>query len=106
MTDIKSTMKHMMEYFIHEDNECSDSIHHNSIRQLAGEPLDTLDDVELTTEKILAVLESFDLSKTPGEDGLNNETFLRIFKRYSTFLTEICNECLRKRYFLSNANAE
>ena len=89
MTDIKSTMKHTMVYFIHEDSDSSDSIHHNSIRRLAVEPLDTLDDVEFTKEGILAVLETFDPSKTPGDDGMNREILLRIFKRFPTFFTEI-----------------
>jgi len=89
MTDIKSTMKHTMVYFIHEDSDSSDSVHHKSIRRLAVEPLDTLDDVEFTKEGILAVLETFDPSKTPGDDGMNREILLRIFKRFPTFFTEI-----------------
>ena len=67
-TDIVSTMKHMMEYFIPED-----SVHHKTIRQLAVEPLDTPDDVEFTKEEILVVLEKFDPSKSPGEDGLTRK---------------------------------
>jgi len=63
MTDIKSTMKHTMVYFIHEDSDSSDSVHHKSISQLAVEPLDTLDDVQFTKEEILAVLETFDPRK-------------------------------------------
>ena len=89
----------MMEYFIPEDSESSDSVHHKSIRQLAVEPLDMLDDVEFTKEEMLVVLEKFDPSKTLGEDGLNSDILLRIFKRFPTFFTEIYNECLRKGYF-------
>jgi hypothetical protein len=51
-TDILSTMKNMMEYFLPEDNESSGSKHHKFIRQLAAEPLDTLDDEEFTKEEI------------------------------------------------------
>jgi len=97
--DIVSTMKHMMEYFIPEDSESSDSLYHKSIGQLAVEPLvDTLDGVEFTKEEILAVLEKFDPSKTPGEDDLNSNIILRIFKRFPTFFTEKY-KCLRKGYF-------
>jgi hypothetical protein len=85
-TDIVRTMKHTMEYFIPED-ESSDSTHHKSIRQLAVEPIDTLDDVEFTKEEMLEVLEKFDPRKTPGEDGI------------PTFFAEVYNECLRKGYF-------
>ena len=83
---IVSTMKHIMEYFIPEDSESSDSVHHKSIRQLAVEPLDTLDDVEFTKEAILAVLGKYDPSKTPGEDNLNRDIPLRIFKCFPHFL--------------------
>jgi len=81
----------------HIDTHSSDSVHHKSITQLAVEPLDSLDDVEFTKEKILAVLEKFDPSKTPGKDGLNSDILLRIFRRFPIFFTEIY-ECLRKGY--------
>jgi hypothetical protein len=92
-------MKHMMEYFLPEDNESSDSAHHKFIRQLAAEPLDTLDDEEFTKEEIQAVLEKFDPGKAPGEDGLDRDILLRMFKHFPTFFTEIYNECLRKGFF-------
>jgi len=45
------------------------------------------------------VLEKFDPSKAPGEDGFNSDIFLEIFKRFSTVFTEIYNGCLRKGHF-------
>jgi hypothetical protein len=92
-------MKYMMEYFIPEDNESSDSAHQNFIRDLTVEPLDTLNDEEFTKEEIQAMLEKFDPGTAPGEDGLNRYIHLKIFKSLSTFFTEIYNECLRKEYF-------
>jgi hypothetical protein len=50
-------MEHMIEHFIHEDSENSDSAHHKHIRHEIEEPLHTPDDVEFTKEEILAVLE-------------------------------------------------
>jgi len=41
----------------------------------------------------------FDLGKALGEDGLNRDTLLKIFKCFPSFFTEIYNECLRKEYF-------
>jgi hypothetical protein len=93
-SDIENTIKHMMEYFIPEDNESSDSAHHKFIRQLTVEPLDTLDDEEFTKEEIQAVLK-LDPGKAPGEDGLNRDILLKIFKCLPTFFTEIYNERLR-----------
>jgi hypothetical protein len=81
-------MKHMMEHFIPEDSESSESVHHQSIRQLTANPLDTLDDEDFTKEEILAVLEKFNPDKAPGEDGLNSDILLKIFKRFPTFFTE------------------
>jgi len=82
-------MKHTMEYFVPEGNESSDIAHHNFIRQLTGEPLDTLDDEEFTKEEIQAVLEKFDPGKAPGEGGLNWDILLKIFKHFPTFFTQI-----------------
>jgi hypothetical protein len=98
-TDIASTMKHMMEHFILEDTERSDSTHHTHINHLTTEPLDTLDDVEFTGAEIMAVLEKFDPSKTPGEDGITSDILLEIFKRSPTFITELYNVYLRRGHF-------
>ena len=98
-TDIVSTMKHMMEHFIQEDSDSSDSVHHQYIRQLTANPLDTPDDENFTKEEILTVLEKFNPDKAPGEDGLNRDILLKIFKRFPTFFTELYNQCLRKGYF-------
>jgi len=40
----------MMEHFIPEDTERSDSAHYTYIRHLTAEPPDKLDDVEFTRE--------------------------------------------------------
>ena len=98
-SDIVSTMKHMMGHFIPEDTERSDSAHHTYTRHLTAELIDALDDVEFTREEILAVLEKFDPSKAPGEEGLNRDTCLKTFKRFPTFFTEIYNEFVRKGHF-------
>jgi hypothetical protein len=88
-----------MDHFILEDNESNDSAHHKLIRQLAAESLDTLDDEEFTKEEIQAVLERFDPGKAPGEDRLNRDILLKIFKSFPIFFTELYKECLRKGYF-------
>jgi hypothetical protein len=99
MTDIISTVKHVMEHLIPEDSESSDSVHHQSIRQLTTNPLDTPDDEDFTKEETLAMLGKFSPHKALGEDGLNRDILLKIFKRFPTFFTELYNQCLRKGYF-------
>ena len=91
-SDMVSTLEHMMDYFIPEDSENSDSAHHKHIRHKINEPLNTPDDEEFTKEEILAVIEKFDPGKAPGEDGLNSEILVKIFKRLPTFFTGIYNE--------------
>ena len=98
-SDIVSTMEHMMDYFIPEDSVSSDNAHHKRIIHEIEDPLDTPDDEEFTKEEILAVIEKFDPGKAPGEDGLNSEILMKIFKQFPTFLTGIYNVCLRKGYF-------
>jgi hypothetical protein len=56
----------MIEHFIPEESENSDSAHHKHIRHEIEEQLDTPDDVEFTKEEILAVLERFNPVKAPG----------------------------------------
>jgi hypothetical protein len=63
-SDTVSTIKHMMEHFVPEDNESSDCAHNRFIRQLTVQPLDTLDDEEFT-EETQAVLKKFDPGKAP-----------------------------------------
>jgi hypothetical protein len=97
--DNVSTMEYMMEYFIPDDCDSSDSTHNKYIRHEIEKHLDTLDDAEFTKEEILATIEKVDPGKAPGEDGLNSEILLKVFKRFRTFLTGIYNECIKKGYF-------
>jgi len=54
--DIPSTLNVMMDYFIPEDSESSDGVHHSRTRQLMTEPLHTTDDIPFTTLKIKTAL--------------------------------------------------
>jgi hypothetical protein len=72
---------------------------HTHIRHETEEPLDTPDDIEFTKEEILVVIEKFDRGKAPGMDGQKRDILLKTFKRFSTFIIGIYNECLRKGYF-------
>jgi hypothetical protein len=49
-----------MEYFIHEGNENSDSAHHDFIRQLTVEPLDTIEDKIFPKAEKQVVIDTFD----------------------------------------------
>ena len=84
----------MMEHFIPEDSESTDGVHHKGIRQQTMEPLNTIDDAEFTKQEILAVLEKFDPSKAPAENGLSSDILLQTFRCFPNFFTEIYNECL------------
>jgi hypothetical protein len=88
-----------MGHFIPEDNESTDGVHHKGIRQQIMKLLNTIDDEEFTKQEILAVLEKFDPSKVPGEDGLSSDILLQTFRRFHNFFTKIYNECLRQGYF-------
>jgi hypothetical protein len=98
-TDIESTYNQMMENFILEDSESTDGGHHKGMRQQTMEPLNTINDEELTKEESLAVLKKLDPSKTPGEDGLSSDILLQTFRCFPNFFNEIYNECLRRGYF-------
>jgi uncharacterized protein YktA (UPF0223 family) len=47
-------------------------------------------------EEILAVLKIFDPKKASGEDGINSEMLLRVYRYFPLSLTDIYNECLTR----------
>ena len=98
-TDKEGTINQMMDHIIPEDNESRDKACHKGIRERTKEPLNTIDDDEFTKHEILAVLEKFDPSKAPGQDGLNSGILLQTFKCFPNLVTEIYNACLRLGYF-------
>jgi hypothetical protein len=67
--DTESTTKHMLDYFVPEDNETNDSAVHKKIRELINEPIDTEDDKPFSREEIVSVIKKFNPKKAPGEDG-------------------------------------
>ena len=97
--DISSTLNEMMDYFISEDSESSDGAHHKRTRQLITEPMHTPDDIPFTTLEITAALEKFDPRKAPGEDAINSNILLQVFRNFPTFVTEIYNACLQRGHF-------
>jgi len=54
--DAESTAKHMLDYFVPEDNETNDSAVHKQIRELIKEPIDTEDDTPFSREEIVSVI--------------------------------------------------
>jgi hypothetical protein len=89
----------MMDYFIPEDDESSDGAHHRQIRQTITEPIQTKDDIPFTKQEVQATLEKFDPRKAPGEDAINSEILLQVFRRIPTSFTEIYNACLQRGQF-------
>jgi len=97
--DIQSTINQMMDYFIPEDTESSDGAHHRQARKMMMEPMQTKDDIPFMKQEVQAALEKFDPRKAPGEDALNSEILLQVFRRIPTSFTEIYNECLQRGHF-------
>jgi len=54
--DTESTTKHMLDYFIPEDNETNDSAVHKQIREQVKEPIDTEYDKPFSREEIASVI--------------------------------------------------
>jgi hypothetical protein len=46
------------------------------------EPLHTTDDMPFTTFEIKAALEKFEPRKAPGEDALNSDVLLQVFRNF------------------------
>jgi hypothetical protein len=88
-----------MDYFVPEYFKSSHGAHHKRARQLMAEPLHTTDDTPFSKHEIQATLEKFDPWKAPGEDALNSEVLLQVFRSVPTFFTEVYNECLCRGQF-------
>jgi len=53
-TDTRSTIMHMLEYFVPDDRKDSDKELHRKIRKEIQQPVDTADDKAFTKEEIIA----------------------------------------------------
>ena len=69
--DIKSTLKHMLDYFVPDDSLETDNEHHKEIRKQAEKSTETSDDMDFTQQEILSALKDFNPHKAPGEDVYN-----------------------------------
>jgi len=54
--DAESTTKHVIDYFVHEDNQTNDSAVHKQVRELIKEPIDTEDDKLFSPKEIVSVI--------------------------------------------------
>jgi hypothetical protein len=70
--------------------------HHLSSSPPYYHPTITNDNIPFTKQEVQAALEKFDPRKAPGEDALNSEILLQVFRRIPSTFTEIYNECLRR----------
>lgn len=97
--DMESTLGYMLDYFVPDDSEKSDSDYQREIRKQTVEPSEENDDRIFTGEEIFTVIKNFNPKKAPGEDGISSEILLRVFELFPSFITNIYNECLVRGYF-------
>jgi hypothetical protein len=88
-----------MDQFIPDDKEVSDEAHHKQVKRQVSELLNTIEDVIFTKQEFHDILCKFDPRKAPGEDALNSEILMHIFRIFPNTTTEIYNECLRRGQF-------
>jgi len=97
--DTESTTKHILDYFVPEDDETNDSAVHKQIREQVKEPVDTEGDKTFSREEMASVIKKYNPKKAPGEDGLTIVLLLRVFGNFPFFLTELYNKCLKEGCF-------
>ena len=97
--DIQSTHDQLMDYFVLEDSASSNGAHDKRVRQLMTEPMHTTDDIAFTQQEVQAALDNFDSRKTPGEDALTSEKFIRVSRSFPSFFSEVYRECLHRGHF-------
>jgi len=92
--DLHETLKHMLEYFVPDDNQKDDSNFHKQARILSQDPIDTGDDKEFTVEEIRNAVASMGDKKAPGEDGITGEIYKSTFETLPNYITVLYNGCL------------
>jgi len=75
---IQETMEVLLDYLFEEDN-VEENTHQKTIRKAVEEPMKTRDNIKFSREEIKQVIESFDVKKTPGIDGITAGIYLRTF---------------------------
>jgi hypothetical protein len=98
-TDTRSTIMHMLEHFVPDDREDSDSELHTKIRKEIQETPETAEDKIFKEEEIIHNLRKFNSKKAPAEDGLTSDILIRAFQVLPLFFTQLYNMCLREGRF-------
>ena len=97
--DTESITKHMLGYFVPEDNETNDSAVHGQIGEQIKEPVDTENDKPLSREDIASVIKKYNPKMASGEDRLASEILLLVFRSVPSFIIEVYNKCLTEGSF-------
>jgi hypothetical protein len=97
-SSIQETMNVMQDYLITEDRE-EDTLHHKNIRKMIEEPIKT-SNKEFSQYEIKQTLESSNVKKAPGIDGITGRIYLQTFNIFPRLITAIHNQCLKRGCFL------
>jgi hypothetical protein len=89
----------MLDYIITKGEEEDDSDYHKTIRALTERPIQSADDRECTTEEIGDAIDTINIKKAPGEDGLTSDILQRAFKQFPNLINTLYNECLMQGCF-------
>ena len=98
-TSLADTVTYMMDRFIPDDDQGSDSEYHKLIRNKVLQPPDTGDDKPFTQEEIKDIIVNMNCNKAPGEDGITSNILHHIFTLAPEFVTALYNKCLEKGIF-------
>jgi hypothetical protein len=97
--DTKETLSLMMDIFAPKDNRRDDNDYHKQVSALTKQPANNADDREFTIDEISNIIQSTNIDKAPGEDGITGVIYNHAFKTVPTFITAIYNGCLKQGIF-------
>jgi hypothetical protein len=92
------TINIMLHNFITDDKE-EETYYHKNIRKTIEESVHTCDDIGFTEGEIKQTIESFNVKKAQGIDGITIGIVLRTFNTFPRLVTAIYNQCLKRRCF-------
>jgi hypothetical protein len=98
-TDLKETMKVMLDHVIPKDELLDDTDCHTRVRDQRKEPILTAEDRDYSPAELKNATEELHHKQAPGEDGITGDIYQRAYKQFPICINTLYSECLRKGCF-------
>lgn len=97
---LEETLNVLLEKYVPLDNVDSDNANNYLVRQKSLEYYESgLNDIPFSQYEVKSIMDSFDVKKAPGEDGITPDIINKIFTKMPLSIVALYNECLSRGIF-------